>query len=107
MATLRSNLTHIALQAPEAAKEALLQTAADIVDMTKQFVPVKTGALKQSYGAIPIDSNTIQIGSDKEYALYVEYGTEDMGAQPHLTPAFMQNEETFKARLIEAVERRA
>lgn len=105
MAKLRSNLTHIALQAPEAAKEALLQTAADIVDMTKQLSPVDTGALKQSYGAVPIDSTAIQIGSDKEYAPYVEYGTSEMAAQPHLTPAFLQNEETFKKRLTEAAQR--
>lgn len=105
MAKLQSNLTHIALQAPRAAKEALLQTAADIVDMAKQLSPVDTGALRQSYGAVPIDSNTVHIGSDKEYAPYVEYGTSKMGAQPHLTPAFLQNEETFKQRLKEAAER--
>lgn len=106
MAKLVSNLGHLALQAPEAGREALLQTAADIVSMTKHFTPVKTGALKQSYGAVPIDSTTVQIGSDKEYAPYVEYGTSDMGAQPHLTPAFMQAEPTFKVRLAQAIAAR-
>jgi HK97 gp10 family phage protein len=103
---LKSDLTRIAMQAPEAAKEALLQTAADIVDLTKQLTPVDTGALKQSYGAVPIDSSTIQIGTDKEYGPFVEYGTSRMAAQPHLTPAFMQNEETFKVRLAEAIKKR-
>jgi HK97 gp10 family phage protein len=107
MAKLRSNLTHLALQAPEAAKEALLQTGADIVELTKQLSPVDTGALRQSYGAVPVDSNTIQIGSDKEYAPFVEYGTSRMAAQPHLTPAFLQSEETFKARLAEAIRKRS
>lgn len=105
MARLSSNLTLIGQQAPIAAKEALLQTAADIVALTKELTPVDTGALKQSYGAIPIDSNTIEIGSDMEYAPYVEYGTSRMAAQPHLTPAFLQSEETFKVRLKEAMER--
>jgi HK97 gp10 family phage protein len=103
---LKSDLTRIAMQAPEAAKEALLQTAADIVDLTKQLTPVDTGSLKQSYGAVPIDSSTIQIGTDKEYGPFVEYGTSRMAAQPHLTPAFMQNEETFKVRLAEAIKKR-
>lgn len=105
MAKLVSNLTLIGQQAPVAAKEALLQTAADIVALTKQLTPVDTGALKQSYGAVPIDSSTIEIGSDKEYAPYVEYGTSRMAAQPHLTPAFFQSEDTFRVRLKEAMER--
>ena len=105
MAKLSSNLTLIAKQAPGAAKEALLQTAADIVALTKQLSPVDTGALRQSYGAIPIDSNTIEIGSDMPYAPHVEFGTSRAAAQPHLTPAFMQSEETFRARLKEAMER--
>jgi HK97 gp10 family phage protein len=107
MAKLVSNLGRIAVQAPQAAKAALLQTAADIVDLTKQLSPVDTGALKQSYGAVPVDSGTVQIGSDKLYAPYVEYGTSHQAAQPHLTPAFLQSEETFKARLSEAIERLA
>ena len=97
MATLKSNLTHIALQAPELASEALLETAAVIVDVAKQIVPVDTGALKQSLGADPVDSHTVQIGSDKDYAPYVEYGTSRQSPQPYLTPAFTQSEDTFKA----------
>lgn len=73
--------------------------------MTKQLSPVKTGALKQSYGAVPIDSTTVQIGSDMPYARFVEYGTSKMGAQPHLTPAFHQAEDTFKARLKQEIEK--
>lgn len=98
---LKSDLTDIALQAPEKAGKALLQTATDIVTVMKQIVPVDTGALRQSIGADPKDSTTIYIGSDKEYAPYVEYGTSRMAAQPYFTPAFMQARETFAARLKE------
>jgi HK97 gp10 family phage protein len=105
MAKLQSNLTHIALQAPGAAKAALLSTAADIVDVAKQLVPVDTGALKQSIGAIPVSSTTVHIGTDKIYGPYVEYGTTHQSAQPYLTPAFMQAESTFKARLKEEAEK--
>jgi HK97 gp10 family phage protein len=102
---LQSDLTKIAGNAGAAAKRALLKTAGDIVDLTKQLTPVDTGALKQSYGAIPVDSNTVQVGSDKEYAPYVEYGTSKMAAQPHLTPAFKQSEPTFAANLKDEFEK--
>ena len=105
MAKLVSNLSRIAQQAPEAASRALLQTAADIVDLTKQLSPVDTGALKQSYGAVPVSSTVVHVGSDMPYAPFVEYGTSRSGAQPHLTPAFHQSEETFKVRLREEMEK--
>ena len=98
-AKLTSNLTAIALKAPEAAKAALLQTAADIVDVAKQIVPVDTGALKQSIGAEPQSSTEVWVGSDKEYAPYVEFGTSRQSPQPYLVPAMAQSEDTFKKRL--------
>lgn len=102
---LVSNLSKIAAESRPAAAAALLQTAADIVEITKQLSPVDTGALKQSYGAIPISRDEIIIGSDMEYAPYVEYGTSHQAAQPHLTPAFMQAEVTFKARLEQEMKK--
>ncbi len=105
MAKLVSDLTKIAGRVGPAANRALLQTAADIVDMTKQITPVDTGALKQSYGAVPISSSHVRVGSDKEYAPYVEYGTVNSPSQPHLTPAFEQNVATFKARLAEEIRK--
>lgn len=105
MAVLKSDLTKIAGLTGAAAQRALLQTGADIVDLTKQLTPVDTGALKQSYGAVPVSSNEVEVGSDMEYAPFVEYGTSRMGAQPHLTPAFAQSEETFKARLAEEMQK--
>lgn len=93
------------MQAPQAASAALLKTAADIVNLTKQITPVDTGALRQSYGADPVSSEKVLIGSDKEYAPYVEYGTSRMGAQPHLTPAFHQSEDTFRHNLAEEMKK--
>lgn len=102
---LQSNLSKIAAQSRPAAAAALLQTGADIVAMVKQLSPVDTGALRQSYGAIPESRDTVIIGSDMEYAPYVEYGTSKMAAQPHLTPAFMQAEVTFEARMAEEMRK--
>lgn len=90
--------------APHAASAALLQTAADVIDLTKQLTPVDTGALKQSYGADPVDSHTIRVGSDMDYAPYVEYGTVNSPSQPHLIPAIVRSQNIFFQRLREAVK---
>jgi len=105
MARLQQNLTHIARLAPQAAAAALLQTGADIVDLTKQITPVDTGALKQSYGAVPINNYTVHIGSDMEYAPYVEFGTSKMSAQPHLVPAMVRAQNIFFKRLKDEVKK--
>lgn len=105
MSVLKSNLTKIAGRSGAAVQRALLQTGADITDLTKQLAPVDTGALKQSYGAVPISSSEVHVGSDKEYAIYQEFGTSKMAAQPHLTPAFAQSESTFKERLRQEMEK--
>src|SRR5688500_11309851 len=107
MAKLYTNLSEIAKGSEQAVKNALLQTAADIVNIAKQLAPVDTGALKQSIGAVPVTSTSILIGTDKEYAPFVEYGTSKMSAQPFLTPAFVQAEATFKARLAEEMQKLA
>jgi HK97 gp10 family phage protein len=104
---LRSNLSKIAQRAPEFASEALLQTGADIVNIAKQLVPVDTGHLQASIGAEPIDSKTVVVGTDVEYSIYVEFGTESQAAQPYFIPAFTQSEETFKARLEQKIKEAA
>lgn len=105
MAHLVSNLTKIAGQAGAAAQRALLQTGADIASVATQLAPIDTGALKQSIGAVPVSSNEVHVGSGLDYSIYQEYGTSRMAAQPFLTPAFMQSESTFKARLVEEIRK--
>lgn len=105
MITLKSDLTRIAAKSPKAASAALLQTAADIVKLTKAITPVDTGALKQSYGAAPIDSHTIEIGSDMIYAPFVEFGTVNSPAQPHFVRSFLQSQITFKTRLTQELKK--
>lgn len=99
MAKLISRLSKIANQAPASAREALVETAEAIVDLTKQLTPVDTGMLRDSYEAGEPTDKSILVGTSVEYAKFVEYGTSDSAAQPHLTPAFAQTEETFKAIL--------
>lgn len=56
----------------------------------KRKCPVDTGRLRASVtGTIQREDGEIvgYVGSDVEYAIYVELGTEHMAAQPYLRPA--------------------
>lgn len=48
--------------------------------------PVRTGALRDSI-AHTVDGDTVRIGSDLDYAGFVEEGTRYMRAEPYLRPA--------------------
>jgi HK97 gp10 family phage protein len=112
VARLKTRLKAIADATPEAGKRALLATAVDILAVAKQLVPVDTQSLKDSGGAVPVDSSTVHVGfggpgvyyegrEPSEYAVHQEYGTVFSAAQPVLRPAFMQGKDTFAKRVID------
>ena len=116
MARLVSHLKAIAGATPEAGSKALLATAKDIYEISQQLVPVDTSSLKRSGGVEVQDSTSVQVGygspgefikgrDPATYAPFVEYGTSKMGAQPYFTPAFLQGQATFHARLLEEVKK--
>lgn len=54
--------------------------------------PVDTGRLRNSITHERDDEEgQVQIGTNVEYAPYVEYGTSRMKAQPYLEPAILDN----------------
>lgn len=53
----------------------------------KKICPTKTGNLKNSITHQRLDENTEVIGTNVEYAPYVELGTRKMTARPFLRPA--------------------
>ena len=65
----------------------------------KNIVPVDTGELRDSINtnskAIPSGAEAT-VGTNKEYALYVELGTSKMQAQPYLKPALQKNKDKAK-----------
>lgn len=71
------------------------QLAGMVENTAKDIVPVDTGALRGSMKYETSDEgDTIMavVGTDKEYATYVELGTYKMKAQPYLKPAAIQIE---------------
>lgn len=121
MPKLKTNFKGIVDATVEQASAALEQTADDVVSIVKQVAPVDTGTLRDSYRWEKKEGKSarwkrVLIGSDPSginpktgqhviYAPFVEYGTENSPAQPHLTPAFVQAESIFRVRLEQALKK--
>ena len=69
-------LEMIGLQAEKHAKEALTQQGA-----------VDTGRLRNSVTHQVISETAVAVGTNVEYAPYIEFGTYKMGARPYIKPA--------------------
>lgn len=73
-------------------KNAALSGALVIQNSAIDKCPVDSGDLKQSiHNEISVSNATyaeIEVGTDVEYAAYVEFGTRFMAAQPYMRPAF-------------------
>ena len=53
----------------------------------KSLCTVQTGALRQSLKVVKQNLMSYRIQSDKDYALYVEYGTSRTSPNPYFRPA--------------------
>lgn len=71
----------------------------------KQKCPVDTGRLRGSITTNIISAYSGEVGTNVEYAEYVEYGTRYQSAQPYFEPAVEKNEDKFNDALDEIIER--
>ena len=53
----------------------------------------------------PDDTNTLHVGTNVEYAAYVEYGTRRMAEQPYLIPALDENRQEVREIFAEYLRR--
>lgn len=68
----------------------------------KRLCPVDTGRLRNSITHVTRpDDNAVYIGTNVEYAPYVEYGTARQEAQPFLRPAATRHGDTYRT-IVEA-----
>ena len=66
----------------------LAESGQVVSDEAKNNCPVRTGALRDSIAAsVETDTLTAIIGSDLDYAIYVELGTRKQAPQPYLRQA--------------------
>ena len=69
----------------------MLETAAmRVVDDMVELAPHDTGELRNSLRILEKGKDYIEVGSDVEHAVYVEFGTKYSRAQPYLRPALLR-----------------
>ncbi|MBT0160780.1 HK97 gp10 family phage protein [Candidatus Bathyarchaeota archaeon A05DMB-2] len=81
----------------------LASWATDVKALAKQLAPVRTGHLKSSIYA-KIQQWVAEIGAEATYALFVEFGTRHMQAQPYLYPAIQEHLPQLEAIICEAID---
>jgi hypothetical protein len=82
----------------------LLIGAKEIQSEAREIVPVRDNFLKPSIIHEPIEDGFV-VGSDSEYANYIEFGEPqgtglNGGPRPYLRPAFHNNKENIRRRVI-------
>jgi len=78
--------------------QALDQGGAQICDIARTIVPVRTGFLRSTIG-YSADGLTLELSASAYYAGFVEFGTRRMKAEPYMRPAFYQ----FYPMLVDAI----
>jgi len=81
----------------------LASWAADVKALAKQLAPVRTGHLRSSIYA-KIQGWVAEIGAEATYALFVEFGTRYMQAQPYLYPAIQEHLPRLEQIICEAID---
>lgn len=79
-------------------ERALIKIGFEAERNAKHACPVDTGRLRNSISHTN-DKNTVYIGTNVEYAPYVEMGTVNTDAHPYLKPAIMDHLEEYKGIL--------
>jgi hypothetical protein len=85
--------------------EAIKQIGERVLEYAQQSVPIKTGKLFSSL-KVEIDEalQSVTIGSDLDYSVYVELGTSKMAAHPYLVPALFQALSEYDSEIPALVE---
>ena len=71
----------------------------------KELCPVDTGLLRSSITPVVESWAAAFVGTNTEYAPYVEFGTKKMAAQPFLEPAFLEGQKQASKVFGQAVSR--
>ena len=85
----------------QAIRRALEITGMQVAGYAKKACPKDTGNLQNSIKH-KVDGNSVTIGTNVEYAWWVETGTKKMPARPYLKPAVTEHTGTIKGIFTEA-----
>ena len=92
----------------KSAESILEEGCENIKAQAKRLAPVDEGDLRDSIDTEFTNKKYIHEGyvySDVDYALFIELGTRYKAPQPFLYPAYSENKEFFKQRLIESINK--
>lgn len=90
---------------PEQIEQALIAIGLTAESYAKQDCPVDTGRLRNSIThEVRERENAVYIGSNVEYAAFVELGTSRMKARPYLKPAATEHTAEYKALAEQALK---
>lgn len=89
---------------PQSVEDTLTEAADLAIKVAKDVVPVDTGRLRDSIDILEQGEDYVIVGSDVEYAFFVEFGTVKMEAQPYLSPALDQVTSRFVDILVGFLE---
>ena len=91
-----ANLQKALKQMPGLVKEELGKAVEELVLIVearaKELCPVDTGLLRSSITPVVASWAEAYVGTNTEYAPYVEFGTKKTPAQPFLEPAFLEGQ---------------
>lgn len=95
--TYESHLDEFLDALPEQIEQALIAIGMTAETYAKQECPVDTGRLRNSIThEVDMSEQAAIIGSNVEYAAYVELGTSRQKAQPYLRPAAQNHTSEYK-----------
>ncbi len=89
----------------EATASALTAAALAVEGAAVLLCPVDTGNLRASINH-QVTTDEARIGTNTEYAPYLEYGTENMKKQPYLRPALDNNKGQIKQLMSDQYRKR-
>lgn len=93
---IKEDLSELILQAATSQIEkALEKVGMEAERNAKLACPVDTGRLRNSISHTH-DKNTAYVGTNVEYAPYIEFGTSKMAARPYLEPAIADHLNEYK-----------
>ena len=100
---LFNHIPRIQAQAPTAIKNTVRDAALKCETYAKDVTPVDTGALRASIQAEPENATTWEVAPHTEYAVYVEFGTRKMRAQPFMRPTAEKIRKEYPGMLVETI----